>query len=366
MSVNNLSKQHIRDFFPLNHLSDARLDELLKYCQRYYLRQGKILFEPGMSNTDAFFILSGEIQVSSKRENITTDFHYPLYYEYSNQDVVIAAEDCSLLKIDREYLDKLLSWAQVAKNMELSLVSQRNPNDESVDWMQAVLNSNLFYKVPPINIGKVFDQLYPLKVEKGQKIIEQGDVGDGCYFIKEGSATVTRVMEKGSEPVTLAEIGFGRCFGEDALVQATVRNATVSMSSDGLLMKMEKTNFLQLLREPMVETIGSIAIVEAVEKGAVLLDVRTQEEYEYEHLKNSLYMPLEFLVLKEYSLDKKCDYIVVCDTGRRSRSAAFLLKEKGYSAKSLTGGIINLAPDKRESLLDKSNNTDMLRRLVSC
>ena len=53
----------------------------------------------------------------------------------------------------------------------------------------------------------------------------------------------------------------------------------------------------------------------------------------------ALNVPLYFIRLKVKTLDPKTPYIAVCDTGRRSSAAAFLLSERGFDAYCLEGGM---------------------------
>jgi len=43
--------------------------------------------------------------------------------------------------------------------------------------------------------------------------------------------------------------------------------------------------------------------------------------------------------MKLRTLDPGTPYVVVCDTGRRSSAAAFLLSERGFDACCLKGGL---------------------------
>jgi CRP-like cAMP-binding protein len=47
--------------------------------------------------------------------------------------------------------------------------------------------------------------------------------------------------------VQLAELKEGDAFGEEALVADTVRNATVVMKTDGMLLRLSKQDFNELL-----------------------------------------------------------------------------------------------------------------------
>jgi len=48
---------------------------------------------------------------------------------------------------------------------------------------------------------------------------------------------------------------------------------------------------------------------------------------------------LYFIRMKLRTLDTATPYVAVCDTGRRSSVAAFLLGERGFESYCLTGGL---------------------------
>lgn len=66
--------------------------------------------------------------------------------------------------------------------------------------------------------------------------------------------------------------------------------------------------------------------------GAVLLDVRTKDEYKQGHVKDSINIPLDSLSQNLSKLKNDKAIITVCASGMRSSSAASLLKNKGYEA----------------------------------
>ena len=69
-----------------------------------------------------------------------------------------------------------------------------------------------------------------------------------------------------------------------------------------------------------------------VEKGAILLDVRSIQEFKEGHLKNAISMPVYDINKKhnEILTDKNQTIIVYCSTGHRSAKAQKLLKKLGY------------------------------------
>ncbi len=74
--------------------------------------------------------------------------------------------------------------------------------------------------------------------------------------------------------------------------------------------------------------------------GAVLLDVRTVGEYRQGHIPGSKNIPLQSVDKAESILQNKDTPIFVhCHSGARSRQAAAVLKQLGYSNVKNIGGI---------------------------
>lgn len=71
----------------------------------------------------------------------------------------------------------------------------------------------------------------------------------------------------------------------------------------------------------------------------VLLDVREPREYAKARIEGSTLIPLGFLESRLGELDKNAKLVVHCKSGGRSASAVALLRERGYDAVSLAGGI---------------------------
>ena len=74
---------------------------------------------------------------------------------------------------------------------------------------------------------------------------------------------------------------------------------------------------------------------------AIVVDVRSLEEYNEGHIPNAISVPLETIENEaEAKLKNKDDLILVyCRSGRRSREAALRLIEKGYTNVIDFGGI---------------------------
>lgn len=75
-------------------------------------------------------------------------------------------------------------------------------------------------------------------------------------------------------------------------------------------------------------------------EGAVLLDVRTAEEYSKGHIRESINVPLDKITAVENVIkDKNTPLYVHCLSGSRSGSAVSYLKRMGYTNVKNIGGI---------------------------
>ena len=79
------------------------------------------------------------------------------------------------------------------------------------------------------------------------------------------------------------------------------------------------------------------------EEGFIILDVRTQEEYDQGHIPGAIVISHEEIAEKadEVLTDKDQLILVYCRSGRRSKIAAEALVELGYTNIKEFGGIID-------------------------
>ena len=76
--------------------------------------------------------------------------------------------------------------------------------------------------------------------------------------------------------------------------------------------------------------------------GAVLLDVRTPEEFKNGHIPKSVNLPLDKIIATvERIYPKDQSIFLYCHSGSRSASAAFALKKMGYVSVRNIGGIVS-------------------------
>ena len=239
--------------------------------------------------------------------------------------------------IDSDLLDVLLTWDQTGQYE----VSELNSDgiDATGDWMTTLLQTKAFHRIPPANIQAIFMRMQRINYRARDVVIKQGTEGDYFYAVVAGKCIVTRETPLNKEGIKLAELGPGDRFGEEALIAEAKRNATVTMATDGTLMRLGKQDFQTLLNEPLLQWVTQDQAKDIVAKGGKWLDVRLPSEFQNFRIDGAVNIPLYFIRLKLNALDKSTPYIVCCDTGRRSSAAAYILSERGFEAYVLKGGL---------------------------
>lgn len=228
----------------------------------------------------------------------------------------------------------------------MSIQDENNVASDDDDWMSKLLHSHIFKGIPFQDIQKIFLLFEEVDVSKDDKIISQGDTGDYYYIINEGRFRVSRRNPKQKKDFKLADLSEGDGFGEEAIIGNVERNASVTALTNGKLIRINEDDFINLIKDKVLNTISYDEIKEMVKQGSVCLDARFKDEFEQAtlKLKGSLNLPLNLLRFEVDKLDKDKNYIVYCDNGARSAIAAFLLMERGFNVSHLKGGIEGILP----------------------
>ncbi len=347
--MSNLKKQaelaHLRHLVPICELTQENMQDLAGKTYHEQLPKGRTLFKKGDVDNVSYYVLSGEVTLLTEggEKTIvggTAASRFPLDHQRPHQATALAKSDLTFVRINNDLLDILLTWDQNA-GYKVSEISAQEEQVDDNDWMTNMLRSELFHRIPPGNIQAVFMRMEPVPYRAGEVVIRQGEEGDYYYYIKQGRCLVTRSSAKTGKEIKLAELEAGASFGEEALIANTRRNANVTMLTDGVLMRLGKKDFDELLKAPILHVVDYEQALGMVERGAVWLDVRLESEYKNRHIPESINIPLYLLRFKVGGLDKSRKFVVYCDTGRRSASAAYLLNERGFDAYVLKGGMVN-------------------------
>ncbi len=100
-------------------------------------------------------------------------------------------------------------------------------------------------------------------------------------------------------------------------------------------------NYLGFIAENIIDDLESLVLYEdVIKENSIILDVRTDHEYDLGHLENSIHIPLDDLRERIAELERyKAQKIaVLCAVGVRAHTACRILKAYGFDAVNITGG----------------------------
>lgn len=390
--------EELKAFEPISALSIARLEELQGLVDVEVLGVGVTLFREGDVDNQSVYLIEGDVQLTSvSDQSLNTmlthkvnDAKHPLAEGQPRQSTCTAMTLTKVLRVDNSILDYMLTWDQLAvaeeveepaiektlvietqeeavssndtgandlsgDNLTANIANTSAPNSEGSTteaskvervavesessheedgrtWIRRMRHIMAFKNMPPANIKSLLQRMETISVDENEVVIQQGSPGDYYYVLTEGKALVTRTVE-------LATLGAGSSFGEEALLSGSKRNASVTMTTSGQLMRLAIADFNELLKEPLLDRVTPDEAQVRVAKGDVWLDVRHVTEFVHSHLLNALNIPLHELRMRMKELDKEQNYICYCGTGRRSSAAAFLLVQNGFKVVVLIGGV---------------------------
>jgi len=334
----------------LSPMDGLKKDNLRALAKKTFIKEaagGSFLFKRGDDTKVSVYVISGEIELRDGDDVLTVidggskEARSPVAPVIPRMVSARARGPVQYLAVDTDLVDVMLTWDQTG-SYEVSEL-RTSMMAESSDWMTTLLQTKAFHRIPAANIQAIFMRMEQVNYHAGDQVIKQGDEGDYFYVLTDGRAVVNRETPLNKEGIRLAELDSGDTFGEEALISEAKRNATVTMLSDGSLMRLKKEDFQTLMNEPMLQWVSFERAGEVIARGGKWLDVRLPSEFDNFHQEDAINIPLYFVRLKLNSLESDTPYVVCCDTGRRSSAAAYVLSERGFETYVLEGGLNQLA-----------------------
>lgn len=344
--------ERLRNTIPLNSLSDSNLAALVKDSLIETVGKGKVIFKEGSSDTLSIYLLEGTVELIPKDKGATRvikagtdEASYALAQLRPRQYTGKTLEKSRIARIDSLQIDRYLTMDHLTEDWSLGDEGGVQVDEMffEVDgeWMMEMLRGSVFEKLPASSMNEIFSRLEPVPVKAGEVIIKQGEQGDYYYIIKSGKFNVSRKLPDGKVQI-LAVLKDGDLFGEEALLSNAPRNASVISMGEGELMRLNKEDFDDLLKEPLVASLPMQNAEAEIKSGAILIDVRTMGEFKNGSIKIANNIPLNELRRTLPKLDKNKKYLVTCLTSGRSQVAAFIMNQRGFDAYYLEGGLQSL------------------------
>lgn len=341
MSSQPIDKKLLKSLEPLSRLNPNIVDELAQKSRIEKMPADRILFRQGDRNKRLYYVLAGQVEISingQKKKQVikakTDQARYPLAEESPRPSTARSKTEVTLLNIDQDLLEVLMGDTR-QDAIEVTDLS----GEHDAGWMLRFLQSPAFLHLPTENIQKLLMKLEEVPFNEGDVIVKQGDESDYYYIVQEGRCTVSRRPAPNTQDIKLAMLGVGDGFGEEALITGGKRNATVTMSKAGSLMRMGKTDFLELLIKPLIRFYNEQEVINNLAKGSLVIDVRSHDAFTEHHIEGSINIPLSMLRVKLSGLNPERDYILICEDGVQSEAAAFLLIQHGLNCHVLKNGL---------------------------
>jgi rhodanese-related sulfurtransferase len=354
--ASKVSLDTLKRLEPVSSMSDSRLAELAELCYIESVGRGLDPFRVRGIAGQSVYLVKGELSLVAQDGSTATivggskEAQVPLGKLGTAFVTARAGTDLDLIRIDDDLLDIMVTWDQLAAAETQRAAATPGSGDEGAslaNW--SILSgmfsvSNLKYgafsQLPAAHIEELLNRFKRVSAKAGEIIIREGAEGDYYYVVENGKCRVERMI--GGVSMVLAELKSGDAFGEEALVSEAKRNATVTMKSDGMLLRLDKKDFVELLKEPLLLRVSMEDARQKISNGAQWIDVRYPSEYQYDKLPGALNIPLSEIRNAFGVLDKNREYVVYCQSERRSSAAAFLLAQRGYKTFLLQGGLWGL------------------------
>lgn len=332
---------------PLGSLPAERGRELAALARQNHVQRGEDLTTTHDLHRESVYLLRGELRLVY-RDGSSDVFVggcgptlHPLGKRAADVCRAKAITDIDLVSFDDDALDALLTWDQLSGTPEEEPVPE---NMEKTGWYTEStlmrvqsLARGVFPALPQSSIDALLARAKRFRVHRHQIVVREGDPADYYFVIETGRCRVTRRI--GGGDLELTELAGGDAFGEDALIEDTPRSATVTMITDGVLLRIAREDFIHLLREPLLERVSRTEAESRAQAGAIWLDVRFPAEFAYDKIADAINIPLNEIRNATGFLDPSKSYIAYCQSGKRSSAAAFLLSQRGYRACVLEGGL---------------------------
>lgn len=337
-----VSLERLRQFSPIDFLTPHYLRQLHDSLQYLERKAGTLLLRRGEQSLALYFLLEGEIWLGSAgvRRNLHADSPEALHALNENQPQVMdvgARTNVRLMAVERGLLERLLGWSQSASYEVNSLQEEDLLQDGDEDWLSKLLRSPLFGRLPPAHLHLLLARFEFIEVKAGDCVVHYGEPGEHFYVIKQGRALIS--LPSSYQQPLQPELHCGDFFGEEALVSGSVRAASITMLEDGVLARLQRDLFVELVRPTLIPHISPKQLQQLTahgQKTSLLLDIRLPMEYRMAHEPESMNLPLAQLRKQACSLNNTTLYAVLPQGGVRSELAVHLLNQLGFEAYLLT------------------------------
>ncbi len=293
--LTGMLEKTLKRFDPFQTMGPAELTEAARYSRILTVPAERWLLRPGRRLGGRYYLVRGTVRLFSPARDIqaqSPEVRSPLY---PGCEAMHTLGEARLLHVDTAPIAFLLDTAQA------------NPAvGEGEDWQRRFMNSPLLKRLDAGIWQQLLSALDERDFQAGERLVVEGTAAHDFFVLKTGHAAVRRRGQ------TVAHLGPGDFFGEDALLMNARRNATVVATKPGAVLRLPKDRFTALLADNLVRF---------VKGGAEGVPIDLDKEGTLARLRETI-----------PSLDPGHRYHVVGGGLRERALATFILTQKGFDA----------------------------------
>jgi CRP-like cAMP-binding protein/uncharacterized protein (UPF0335 family) len=360
IQVDSTEGDIIRQMIPFSTMANHTFRMICRKIEIENIPSGAYLFKRGDAQNDLIYLLKGLISLESGALKVETiaagsdSAQFAIAHQLPRKIDAIALEEVHFLRLDAAFIGSI--GAKDLQRKDHADI-QRAKQADNEDCKSTLLMIPIIRGLSPLYLHKVADALEAISVEKNEVILKQGTLGKYFYLISKGECLFTYKNSEHASAIHIEKKHIWQTFGEMALILNEPCNETVTALSKMVLLQIRKDKFIKLIKEPSLTFIDFIELELWQDKGAILLDVRSADEYEDQHLSTALNVPLFSVSMHLRLFAKNQHYIIICTDGKESEAAAFLMKTQGFDVKIIRNGL-NHVPKGLLSGINGASNDD--------
>ena len=339
----SIDRSILKVLYPLSLLSDHLLDSLVSKVDIIFPEMGSTIVKGRGEDKYYHYLLEGRVEYrKSFDDRVIIDCRdsrctHSLEELVINGGVIKAQKQCGVMVVARDVVNQFISWSESQTFRVVHIDADRENNDDEKlldddfqsDWTEIFLQSALAANIPAQLMMQLFSELDDVTVAAGEIIVKEGSEGDYFYIVKSGYANVI-TNDLGPFSGKVIVMAVGDYFGDEALVADTMRNASVVMETNGVLGRLSRKSFNELIKKPLIRLISEDDFNAIGHANLMFLDVRLAAEYRHGHYEKAKNYPIAYIRKHLETFERDSGYVITAECQRRSELAVYLMRQAGY------------------------------------
>ena len=207
--------------------------------------KGDILIKQGEDGDSLFLVEEGKLECYVK---LKKDNEEKMIKAYGPGDVF--GELALLYNTPRaatiKAISSVITWVLDRQTFNLIVKDAAQKKREKFEGF--LKKTEILKDLEPYELSQIADALKTATFKEGDRIIQEGDIGDVFYLLLEGKCIATKNIEPGKPDKIVKEYNEGEYFGERALIKGEPRAANIIVKSPLVkVICLDKNSFRRLL-----------------------------------------------------------------------------------------------------------------------